>query len=84
MIKLAIVGGNIGASALISLLRGDQSIVLAGVFEKNHEAPGAILARKWNIPVFSDIESLAAAKPEPEVSQTSRTNPLGSHIQLSH
>jgi diguanylate cyclase (GGDEF)-like protein/PAS domain S-box-containing protein len=64
MIRLAIIGGNIGASALISLLRGDQSIVLAGVCEKNHEAPGAILARKWNIPVFNDIQSLAEADPE--------------------
>ena len=63
MLKLAIVGGNIGASALISLLRGDTSskLKLIGIYENNQDAPGVILARKWNIPVFDDIKSLCSS-----------------------
>ena len=64
MLRIAIVGGNIGASALISLLRGDTNTELAGIFEKKQDSPGVILARKWNIPVFEDIKSLCAANPE--------------------
>jgi diguanylate cyclase (GGDEF)-like protein/PAS domain S-box-containing protein len=64
MLRIAIVGGNIGASALISLLRGDTNTELAGIFEKRQDSPGVILARKWNIPVFEDIKSLCAANPE--------------------
>ncbi len=66
MLKLAIVGGNIGASALISLLRGDTSskLKLIGIYENNQDAPGVILARKWNIPVFDDIKSLCSSNPE--------------------
>jgi hypothetical protein len=45
MLKLAVVGGNIGASALISLLRGDADgkLKLVGIYEKNQDAPGVIL-----------------------------------------
>jgi diguanylate cyclase (GGDEF)-like protein len=64
MLRLAIAGGNIGASALISLLRGDPNTELAGIYEKKQDSPGVILARKWNIPVFADIKSLCAANPE--------------------
>ena len=66
MLNLAIVGGNIGASALISLLRGDTSskLKLIGIYENNQDAPGVILARKWNIPVFDDIRSLCSSNPE--------------------
>ena len=66
MLKLAIIGGNIGASALISLLRGDTSskLKLIGIYENNQDSPGVILARKWNIPVFEDIISLCSSNPE--------------------
>jgi hypothetical protein len=64
MLRLAIAGGNIGASALISLLRGDSNTQLIGIYEKNQDQPGIILARKWNIPVFDDVRSLCAAGPE--------------------
>lgn len=64
MLKLAIAGGNIGASALISLLRGDTSTDLIGLYEKKLDSPGVILARKWNIPVFEEIQSLCNAHPE--------------------
>lgn len=64
MVRLAIAGGNIGGSALISLLRGDSNVELIGVFEKKQDAPGITLAKKWNIPIFTDIISFIEAKPE--------------------
>lgn len=64
MLRLAIAGGNIGASALISLLRGDANTELTGLYEKKPDSPGVILARKWNIPVFEDIQSLIGSGPE--------------------
>ncbi|MEW6571396.1 MAG: diguanylate cyclase [Nitrospirota bacterium] len=64
MFRLAILGGNIGASALISLLRGDPGIELVGIYETNQDSPGVVLSKKWNIPVFVDIKSLCSASPE--------------------
>lgn len=64
MVRLAVAGGGISGSALISLLRGDSSASLVGVFESKTEAPGVVLARKWNIPVYSDLESFVASNPE--------------------
>ncbi len=64
MLKIAIAGGGIGGSALISLLRADTNTELVGIYEKNRDAPGVILAGKWNIPVFTVIEELVAAAPE--------------------
>ena len=64
MIRLAIAGGNVGASALLSLLRGDMNTQLIGIYEPKQDSPGVILARKWNIPIFDDIPSLCAANPE--------------------
>jgi len=64
MVKLAIAGGNIGGSALISLLRGDPNIELVGIYEKKKDSPGVTLAKRWSIPVFSDITSLVSAHPE--------------------
>ena len=81
LVRLAIAGGGIGGSALISLLRGDSYTHLVGVYENKHDAPGVVLARKWNIPVFSDLESFATASPdvvvnvtgEPEISNKIRS-----------
>jgi diguanylate cyclase (GGDEF)-like protein/PAS domain S-box-containing protein len=64
MIRLAIAGGNVGASALLSLLRGDMNTQLIGIYERKQDSPGVILAQKWNIPIFDDIPSLCAANPE--------------------
>ena len=64
MLKIAIAGGGIGGSALISLLRADANSELVGVFERKLESPGIVLARKWGIPVFSRLEDLVQANPE--------------------
>lgn len=74
MLRTAIAGGNIGASALISLLRGDANADLIGIYERNPDSPGAILARKWNLPVFSDVQSLCSAGPEMVVNVTGDAN----------
>lgn len=70
MLRIAIAGGNIGASALISLLRGDANTELVGIYEKKPDSPGAILARKWNIPVFTEVQSLCNAAPEMVINVT--------------
>jgi len=70
MLKIAIAGGGIGGSALISLLRSDANTALIGIYERKHEAPGVVLAGKWNIPVFSRIEDLVAAAPEVVINVT--------------
>ncbi|NWF97685.1 MAG: diguanylate cyclase [Nitrospirae bacterium] len=64
MLRVAIAGGNIGASALISLLKGDTNTELIGIYDKKTDSPGSILAKKWNIPVFDDIQTLCSASPE--------------------
>ncbi len=73
MLRLAIAGGGIGGSALISLLRGDPNTCLAGVYETKLDAPGVVLARKWEIPVFTDLESFASATPDVVVNVTGDT-----------
>lgn len=64
MFKLAIAGGGIGSSALISLLRGDPNTNIIGLYERKQEAPAVVLAKKWGIPVFGDINALVSANPE--------------------
>ena len=64
MARLVVIGGGVGASALISLLKGDPSLELVGVFEKNADSPGAVLARKWDLPVFDNIQSLRDVQPD--------------------
>lgn len=65
MVKLAIAGGNIAGSTVMSMLRGDPDIEIVGIYEKDPETPGAILAQKWGIPLFYDINILATkARPE--------------------
>ena len=75
MVKLAIAGGNIAGSTVMSMMRGDPDIVLVGVFERDTEAPGAVLAQKWGIRLFDDIAALASkARPEILINVTGETN----------
>lgn len=82
MFKLAIAGGNIGGSALISLLRGDPNTELVGIYEKKQDTPGVILARKWDIPVFEDIKSLSTVNPEIIINVTGDPN-LSNEMRLA-
>ncbi len=77
MIRIAVVGGNIAGGALISLLRTEPNIKIVGIYEEKLDAPGAMLAQKWAIPVFSSIEELVKHNPsivinvlpEPEITE---------------
>jgi len=82
MVKLAIAGGNIGGSALISLLRGDSNVELVGIYEKKKDAPGIILSKKWNIPIFTDVPSLVSANPEMIINVTGDTD-LSNEFRLA-
>lgn len=82
MVRLAIAGGNIGGSALISLLRGDPNTELVGIYEKKQDAPGVILAKKWNIPVFEDIKALSTTNPEMIINVTGDPK-LSNEIRLA-
>ncbi|HXX53781.1 MAG TPA: response regulator [Thermodesulfovibrionales bacterium] len=74
MVKLAIAGGNIAGSTVMSMMRGDSDIALVGVFETDTETPGAVLAQKWGIRLFDDITALASsAKPEIIINVTGDT-----------
>ncbi|MCL5023935.1 MAG: diguanylate cyclase [Nitrospirae bacterium] len=66
MVKIAIAGGNIAGSTVMSMLRGDPDIEIVGIYEKDGETPGAVLAGKWGIPLYDDI-NLLAAKAGPEM-----------------
>jgi diguanylate cyclase (GGDEF)-like protein/PAS domain S-box-containing protein len=70
MFKIAIAGGGISGSALISLLRGDLSTNLVGVYEKKQDAPGVVLARKWEIPIFNEIRDLVTVRPDMVINVT--------------
>ncbi|GBD98864.1 non-motile and phage-resistance protein [bacterium BMS3Abin07] len=74
MIKILLAGGNIGGSAILSLLREEHYTEIVGLFEKKHEAPAVLLARKWEIPVFEELEEALNAKPEIVINVTG--NPL--------
>jgi signal transduction histidine kinase len=74
MVKLAIAGGNIAGSTVMSMMRGDPDIVLVGVFERDTETPGAVLAQKWGVPLFDDIAALASrVRPEIIINVTGDT-----------
>ena len=73
LLKLGIAGGGISGSALISLLRGDPNTNLVGIYEIKQDAPGVVLARKWDLPVFTDLEAFAAATPDVVVNVTGDT-----------
>jgi diguanylate cyclase (GGDEF)-like protein len=81
MLRVAIAGGNIGASALISLLKGDANIELIGIYEKKPDAPGVILAKKWNIPVFDEVGLLCSENPEMVINVTGDVH-LSNDIRL--
>lgn len=89
MVRLAIAGGSIAGSTVMSMLRGDPDIEIVGMYERDPEAPGAVLAQKWGIPLFVDINVLAtSARPEivlnvsgdPKLSETLRA--VFGHIEV--
>lgn len=74
MIKILIAGGNVGGSALLSLLREEHYTEIIGVLEKKHDAPAVLLAKKWEIPVFVNLDDALRTKPEIVINVTG--NPI--------
>ncbi len=89
MIRVAISGGNIAGGALLSLLRTEPNIKVVALYEVKADAPGAMLARKWGIPICSRIEELSQHNPaivinvltEPEVFKEIRDT-LGKDVEI--
>lgn len=72
MVKLAIAGGNITGSTLLSIFREDLDTEIVGLFEKDQNTPGAVLASKWKIPLFDDMRNLIdSTRPEIIINVTS-------------
>lgn len=75
MVKLAVAGGNITGSTILSIFREDLDTEIVGLFEKDPNTPGAVLAKKWGIPLFYDIRNLIdSAKPEIIINVTTNKN----------
>lgn len=64
MIRIAIIGGNIAGGTLISFIKEEPEIHICAVVEPSENAPGAVLARKWGIPVIHDVSELKRFSPE--------------------
>jgi len=58
MVKLAVAGGNITGSTILSIFREDLDTEIVGLFERDPNTPGSVLASKWGIPLFDDIRNL--------------------------
>ncbi len=64
MIKILIAGGNVGGSALLSLLREEHYTEIVGILENKQDAPAVLLATKWEIPVFENLKDALKVNPE--------------------
>lgn len=73
MVKLAVAGGNITGSTILSIFKEDLDTEIVGLFEKDPNTPGAVLAKKWGIPLFEDIRNLIE-KAGPEIIINVTTN----------
>lgn len=70
MIKVAIIGGNVGGGTLLSFLREEPEIHISAIVETSENAPGAVLARKWGIPVLQEIDLLKRYNPDLIINMT--------------
>ncbi len=84
MVKLAVAGGNITGSTILSIFREDLDTEIVGLFEKDRNTPGAVLANKWGIPFFDDIRQLIEnVKPEIIINVTSNRK-LSETVRVLH
>ncbi|WP_164218102.1 sigma 54-interacting transcriptional regulator [Virgibacillus sp. YIM 98842] len=54
MKSVLIVGAGKGGTALLNIFYATEKLKIAGVVDKNLDAPGIKLAEKYNIPTYSD------------------------------
>ncbi len=73
MIKVVIIGGSVGGGTLLSFLREEPEIRVSAVVEPSDNAPGAVLAKKWGIPVLKEIEPLKRYSPDLIINMTEDT-----------
>lgn len=84
MVKLAVAGGNVAGSTIVSIFREDLDTEIVGLFEKDPNTPGSVLAKKWGIPLFEDIRNLIEKeKPEIIINVTSNRK-LSETIRVLH
>lgn len=70
MIKVAIIGGNVGGGTLLSFLREEPEIHVSAMVETSENAPGAVLAKKWGIPVLQEVDLLKRYNPDLIINMT--------------
>ena len=56
--KLAIVGAGAGGTKLIELFHEVKEVEIVSVIDKNLQSPGITLAKKYGIPVTTEIEKI--------------------------
>ncbi len=64
MIKVAIIGGGKGGTALIEILHKDRLVKIVGIADIHPDAPGMDLARRLKIPVMADYQRLLSGRPD--------------------
>jgi transcriptional regulator with PAS, ATPase and Fis domain len=64
MIKVAIIGGGKGGTALIEILHKDRLVQIVGIADIHPDAPGMDLARRLKVPVTDDYRKLIADCPD--------------------
>ncbi len=60
MEKVVIFGGGKGGAAFLKLLETLSGFQLVGIADKNADAPALVLARKMNIPTYTNVEEVLA------------------------
>ncbi|MHB8126255.1 MAG: methyl-accepting chemotaxis protein [Desulfitobacteriaceae bacterium] len=63
MDKIVIFGGGNGGVALLKLMETLSEVKLIGIVDKRADAPALVLARKMNVPTYTDLQE-ALALPE--------------------
>lgn len=62
MTRIILIGAGTGGKALVELFRGDPTIEIVGVADKNERAPGLVLARQLGLPVTTSFRKLLASE----------------------
>ena len=58
MTRLFLIGAGRGGKALLELFHKDSSVEIAGVADKDPQAPGLVFAQEFGIPVSTDFRDL--------------------------
>src|SRR5438477_6684764 len=61
MTRVILIGAGKGGAALLELFHKDCTVEIVGVADKDPQAPGAVLAREFGLPVSRDYRQLLSA-----------------------